>query len=165
MGRKPPIRDPIPSYKRKVAAMLRAGKDARCACGESRPEALVPGSDPVICTECDRVRRGKNTKDQHHVAGKANDPTTIPVPVNDHRADLSVAQQDWPRATLENPTSSPLIAKAACIRGFVDTIVYLLAKFLLPVAEMLETLDAFLIKTLGPDWWIGTDLERFKPKR
>lgn len=59
--------------------------------------------------------------DDHHVFGKANDPTTIvTVPANDHRAELSVAQQDWPKKTPENPDGSPLLAAAARIRGFVD---------------------------------------------
>jgi hypothetical protein len=165
MRRKPPIRDPIASHKRKVTATLRVGKDAQCACGESRAEALIEGSVPITCGECDRSARGKSTSDNHHPAGDANDPATIPVPVNDHRADLSVAQYDWPRSTLENPKSSPLIAQAARIRGYVDTNAYLIEKLVAPDADLLETLDQFLTKKLGPDWWLGTELERFKPKR
>src|ERR1700741_5081556 len=101
MRRKPPKRDPIASHKRKVIATLRVGTGARCDCGESRPEALIAGRDPIICAECDRATWGKSKSDEHHPAGDANDPTTIPVRVNDHRAELSVAQGDWPRATLE----------------------------------------------------------------
>jgi hypothetical protein len=51
--------------------------------------------------------------DAHHVAGKANSPITVPVPVNDHRACLSVAQADWPKSTLMNAHGSPLLAAAA----------------------------------------------------
>ena len=40
--------------------------------------------------------------DEHHPAGRANDPTTTPVPVNDHCAELNPAQEDWPKETLEN---------------------------------------------------------------
>jgi hypothetical protein len=36
---------------------------------------------------------------------------------------------------------------------------------LIPQAEMLEALDPFLAKRLGPEWWIGTEMERFAPKR
>jgi hypothetical protein len=36
---------------------------------------------------------------------------------------------------------------------------------LIPKAEMLEALDAFLKKRLGPEWWVGTEMERFAPRR
>jgi hypothetical protein len=29
---------------------------------------------------------------------------------------------------------------------------------------MLETLDEFLEERLGPQWWMGTKMERFAPK-
>jgi hypothetical protein len=83
------------------------------------------------------------------------------VPVNDHRADLSVAQGDWPKQTLENPEGSPLLASAGKVRGFTDTNAYLMEKLLLPDAEMLEALDRYLTKRIGPRWWVGTDLEKF----
>jgi hypothetical protein len=67
--------------------------------------------------------------DAHHVAGKANSPVTVPVPVNDHRACLSVAQADWPKSTLMNVHGSPLLAAAACVRGFVDMVFYLIERF------------------------------------
>ena len=102
--------------------------------------------------------------DNHHPFGRANNPTTIPIPVNDHRADLSVAQSDWPKETRENLVRSPLLAGAGCIRGFIDTVVYLIRKGLLWVAEALEWLDSFLREELGPEWWIGTRLEQFAPK-
>lgn len=103
--------------------------------------------------------------DDHHVAGKPNDPTTVPVPVNDHRAELSTAQYDWPKQTRENPDSSPLLRAAACVRGFVDYIIYLLKKMLLWIPEMLENLHAYLREKLGPKWWINTPLEQFAPNR
>ena len=102
--------------------------------------------------------------DNHHFAGKANSPTTVPVPVNDHRACLSVAQADWPKSTLVNPQGSPLLAAAACVRGFVDTVLYLIKMGLLWVAEMLENLDEFQVRELGPHWWVRTEIERFAPK-
>lgn len=80
--------------------------------------------------------------DNHHPAGKANNAITIPVPVNDHRADLTVAQQNWPGKTLANPNGSEQLAAAAGIRGFADTSLYLIEKLLLPVAEMLEKQEA-----------------------
>lgn len=102
------------------------------------------------------------TDDEHHPAGAANNPMTIPMPVNDHRAELSVAQSDWPKRTLENHNGSPLLAAAGCIRGYADTDFYLIEKLLLRRAEMLEALDAFLAQELGPEWWVGTELERFQ---
>ena len=165
MQKRPPQRDPIGAYQRKATAARRFGGHTQCACGEARPEALIAGSNPTICTACDRKRRGKTTFDDHHVAGKANNPATTPIPANDHRAELNVAQYNWPKETRENPDGSPLLAAAAFIRGFVDTIFYLIDKLLLWIPEMLEKLNALLVEKSGRKWWIGTDLERFSPKR
>lgn len=71
----------------------------------------------MICAKCDRIKNGKSPYDKHHVAGKNNSPVTVTVPVNDHRAEFSVMQQDWPKKTLENKKDSPLLAVAASIRG------------------------------------------------
>lgn len=163
MTRKLPQRDPIGAYQREATAARRIGAGKQCACGESRPEALITGSDPTICAECQRKRRGQTIMDDHHPAGEANSPATIPVPVNDHRAELSVAQHDWPKQTRENPDGSPLLAAAGCVRGFIDQIIYLVKKLLLWIPEMLEALDAFLAKKLEPKWWVGTPLEQFAP--
>lgn len=165
MARKLPIRDPIAAYQRRAVARRRVGEDAQCACGESRPEALLSGNNPAICAACDREKRGKTMLDQHHVAGKSNSPATILIPVNDHRARLSADQHDWPRETLENPNGSPLLAAAASLRGYSDTSTYLVERFVLNNPEMLETLDAFLIEKLGPEWWIGTSMERYVRQR
>ena len=99
------------------------------------------------------------------VAGKANSPITIPIRVNDHRAVLSPCQADWPKDTLENRSGSPLRAAAACVRGCIDTILYLIEQGLLWIAEMLEVLDVYLTKKLGSKYWENTELERFTPKR
>jgi hypothetical protein len=164
MPRKLPLSDPSTAYKRKSTAQRRVGEGSQCACGEKRPEALVAGSTPIMCAACSRRKKGHTTMDDHHFAGKANNPTTIPVPVNDHRAELNVAQYDWPRETRENPDGSPLLAGAACVRGFADTVVYLIYSGLLWVAEMLEKLNALLAKQMGPQWWANTEIEQFAPK-
>jgi len=164
MPNKLPQRDPITAYTREATAARIVGQ-RQCACGESRPWALIPNSDPTICAECQRKREGKSTEDNHHPAGEANDPATIPTPVNDHRADLSVRQYDWPKETLENREGSPLLARAACIRGYCDTNAYLFEKQLLPHAEFLEVLDDFLTEEFGPAWWNNTELQRFVPRR
>lgn len=165
MRRKLPIRDPIAAHQRDAIARRRVGENARCPCGESRPRALVTGSDPTTCASCDRKKNGKTTLDKHHVAGKSNSPVTIPVWVNDHVGRLNVDQYDWPRKTLENPNGSPLLAAAASNRGFTDTVIYLSETLLLEKAEMLEDLDVFLEERLGPEWWVGTPLEKYAPKR
>lgn len=103
--------------------------------------------------------------DGHHVAGEANSPVTIPIPINDHRARLSVDQYEWPKETLENSNGSPLRAAAARIRGFDDVLYYLIEKLLLETPEVLEELDNFLVKIRGPEWWKGTPLEKYAPKQ
>jgi hypothetical protein len=74
------------------------------------------------------------------VAGKANSPITVTVFVNDHRAELTVAQYEWPKATLGNPTGEPNLKAAAGIRGLSDLLRYFCDKVLLPAAEDLESL-------------------------
>ena len=140
----------------------RAGVGKRCACGENR--ALIPNSDPTICARCQRRSLGRKEFDDHHNFGESNSSLTMSVPVNDHRADLSVTQQNWPKETLRNPEHSPLLTGAAFIRGFVDTVVYLMKEFLLWVARLLELLDAVLRRKLGEKWWNHTKLEAFETK-
>jgi len=164
--KKKPPRDPIASFEREVRAARRIGQGNEChLCGERRPLALIPGSKRTICANCQREALGRSSLDNHHPAGEANDPTTTPIPVNDHRAILSPKQYEWPPETWENPAGSPVLAGAACMRGYCETDDYLLSSLLIPKAEMLEALDAFLIKRLGPKWWVGTEMERFAPKR
>lgn len=157
--------DPIRMIQRRNTAARSKGVNAKCRkCGESRPEALIAGSKPMICAECQRKERGQSLTDNHHPFGKNNNPVIIPVPANDHRAELSVAQYEWPKKTRENPDGSPLLAAAGCIRGFIDTVLYLIQKGLQWIAGMLEKLDAFLVEQLGPKWWVSTPLEQFQSK-
>jgi hypothetical protein len=156
--------DPIRTFQRKQTTARRAGKRMPCNCGETRVAALIPESNSSICAECQRKKRGHRAMDNHHVAGRKNSKVTVAVPVNDHRAILSEAQFDWPWATLENPDGCPLLAAAACIRGFVDFIRFLIDKLLMWIAELLESLSAFLVEKLGPDWWLNTPLAQFARK-
>ena len=158
-------RDPIASFERETRAARRVGDGSKCKCGEKRPLALIPGSNPVICAECHRQKHGRSRLDGHHPAGKANNPLTVEIPANDHRAQLSPNQYDWPNETWENPEGSPLLAGAASIRGYSDTAEYLSNGLLIRQAELLEALDKTLKQMLPPKWWIGTPLERFAPKR
>lgn len=161
--RRIPKRDPSAALIRQAIAQRRIG-DKKCVCGETRPLAFGEGKSK-LCVECERKKKDRKTTDNHHVAGKANDPITIPVPVNDHRARLSVDQMDWPKETRENSDGSPLLAASGAIRGFVDTVVYLLEKLLLKHAEILEKIDAYLVRTLGRKWWLKIDPKQFAPKR
>lgn len=159
-------RDPIAAFAREARAARRVGEDACCSkCGENRPLALIPNSRPRVCANCRRIELGQSTADNHHPAGEANDPTTTPIPTNDHRAVLSPKQYEWPTETWLNPSGSPLLAGAAGVRGYCETNDYLVASLLLPRAEMLEALDAVLTRRLGSRWWIGTEMEPFAPKR
>jgi hypothetical protein len=158
-------RDPIAKFEREARSSRRIGQGSRCKCGEQRPLALIPGSKPMICAECQRKKLGQSLLDDHHPAGEANDPTTTPILVNDHRAVLSPHQYEWPSKTWVNPDGSPVRAGAARVRGYCETNDYLVCALLIPNAEMLETLDEHLEKRLGPKWWVGTEMERFAPKR
>jgi hypothetical protein len=164
MPNKFPQHDPGAAYQRKVAAKRRFPPGSQCACGETRPEAFV-SNNPVICAACDRASRGKSVADAHHPAGKSNSPITIPIPVNDHRAELSSAQYDWPKATLENRNGSPLLARAACVRGYIDTDAYLVHNLLYDHAEFCELLDEILTQKFGPQWWLDSTFKKFKLKR
>lgn len=156
-------RDPMAAQARKAVAQRRVGVDATCGCGEHRPAALIRKGKDVSCGACARKREGKTTLDNHHVAGKSNSPITIPIPVNDHKAWLTEDQFDWPRKTLENIDRSPLLAGAGCIRGFCDTVTYLVERLLLWIAEMLEELNELLVERSGEKWWLNTPLRIFTP--
>lgn len=157
--------DPLKAASRRTGAQRRVGVGARCACGESRPEALVTTARPIRCAACDREARGKSPIDQHHPGGRANSDITIEVPVNDHRAELNAAQMDWSRTMRENPTGSPVIAAAACVRGFMDTLINLIRRLLGWIPEMLESLDAWLSSQYGSDWFRNSPIAQFARKR
>lgn len=157
-----PPQNPRAAHRRKTIATRRVGVGNRCACGEDRPEALIAGSNSLTCAACDRRNKNKTTRDDHHIAGQANNAMTIAIPVNDHRAELSTAQYGWPPKTLQNPEGSPLLSAAAHIRGYADVMLYLIKEFLLWIARMLELLDTILEQKLGQEWWRNTKLKSFE---
>jgi len=160
-----PTNDPIGKARRRAVNERQLGDDKTCVpCGENRPAALTRKSKPRCCHRCARRRRGQSTMDRHHPAGRANHPLTVNVPVNDHAAVLSEAQYGWPTTTLENPDGDPLLRAAACIRGFVNTVMYQIQEMLLWIAEFLERLSAFLVELWGRRWWRKTPLAEFEPK-
>jgi len=118
-------RDPIAAYVRNARAQRRVGAGAQCSCGEARPFALIAGANPAICFACDRLPRGEAPFEEHHVYGRANGDLTLRVPINEHRARLSVAQYEWPPGTLSNPYGCPQCEAAARLRGIADVMQYL----------------------------------------
>jgi hypothetical protein len=107
----------------------------------------------MICAACQRKKQGMSTEDQHHPQGEANGAFTVSVPVNDHRAELTPDQQDWPKETRENLRGSPLLKGAAHVRGFIDTIYNFVKRLLGWIPEMLEQLDERLTTMFGDYWW------------
>ena len=162
MSKKRGQRDPAAAFVRDAIAARSVG-DRKCSCGEQRAWALIRQSEPPQCYECRKKKRRITTRENHHIAGEANDPTTIGVPANDHVAELTRAQYEWPKKTLKNPEGSPLLARAASIRGLVDTKNYLTKKLRLSDPEFYEKLDEFLTEKFGPKWWKNSGLEKFAP--
>lgn len=158
-------RDPEAACIRKATSARRAGVGARCACGETRPGALIKNSKPKTCHECRRKAEGKTTRDNHHAFAEVNSPITVNIPVNDHRAELNGAQYDWPKKVRENPDGSPLIAAAGCVLGFIDMVVYLIEKGLRFVADLLVAADEYMTAERGRKWWVGTPLENLAPAK
>ena len=164
MNRRPP-KDATRTAVRRAIARRQLGQATACTrCGESRPEALIRDSTPRRCAHCKRLEDGHRTTDGHHVAGQNNSPITISIPVNDHRAELSLAQMDWSRSVRENPDRDPILALVAGLRGAADTIAYVIKKFIDTAADILERLAAYLRQRLGSQWWRGTPIEPFAPR-
>lgn len=159
-----PDPNPIKTYARDSRAKSRLPKNARCACGEDRPEALIRDSNPLTCFRCKQRMDGKSGRELHHVAGNANHPGTIQTDGNDHRV-LSAAQSSWESKILRNPHGSPLIAAAACILGSVQFVVHVTQTFLLWIVEMLVKLDDYLLERLGASWWLNTPIAPYRGRR
>ncbi len=132
--------DPMRTYERSASARRRLGIGARCHCGERRSGALSKKKGVVLCGECSRKAQGRSPYDKHHIAGKANSSLTILVPVNDHRAWLSVAQGYWPKDVLENPNRDPGIATVALVYGCLDVVIYVIVSTLFRVGRVVEAL-------------------------
>ena len=141
--------DPIGAAKRRSVARRRIGAGKKCACGESRPLALIAGSDPIICIECNARKNGRTIWEEHHPARRANDDHTVRFRANDHQAELTEAQQEWPKTTRENQDRDPLLADAARIRGHVDTV-----RLVDGIPIDLEKLRAALVAVYGRHWFL-----------
>lgn len=121
-------------------------------CEEKEPIALTGFHPNIICYQCQAIKDGKSGMEDHHFAGKNNDPMTVPIFANDHRI-LSENQQDWPKETLRNPSGSPLLRAAASLRGFLAMLWLLIERILGWIPPFLEWLDQLLKKEKGEVWW------------
>jgi hypothetical protein len=154
--------DPIKAGARRARAQRRVGVGAQCTdCGENRPAMLVRSSRPRRCAHCHAIVKGKKVTESHHIAGKANSPVTVELPIKDHRT-LSHAQYEWPPPTLQNPEGSPLLALAATLRGIADLVGELVVAFMRYLAETAENIDAWLREQHGR-WWQGGPFDGWQP--
>jgi hypothetical protein len=144
-------RDPVGAWLRRSRAQRRVGRAAACACGESRPCALIAGRDPPCCYRCDRIARGREPYEDNHVFGRRNSALIIRYPINDHRAIFSVKQLDWTDKTLENPTGDVLLAGIARFHGLNDNTAQMLADCL-AFAPKLKRVQDLLVTVYGEDW-------------
>jgi len=130
-------------------------RSPRCrvlGCTEVDPFALTGVAPDILCREHEAEDRGCNPIEDHHVAGRHNDPLTVPALGNDHGA-LSELQALWPRETLRNPRGSPLLGMAAWVRGWLDIHRVIIDRAVGRIPDGLERLDAVLTKQGGPRWW------------
>jgi hypothetical protein len=117
---------------------------------------LIGTHPDILCYEHAAQQAGRSPIEQHHPAGRHNDPTTVALPGNDHRI-VSGKMRDWPIETLRNPDGSPLLKAAAEVRSFLDYLVVLIERVLVWIPPFLEQLDCYLREEIGARWWEGFD--------
>jgi len=142
--------DPIGAWLRDTRAQRRVGS-APCACGESRPFALITGRSPPLCYRCDRIAQGRSPYEDNEVFGRCNSRLKIRYPINDHRAIFSVKQYSWPPGALENPNGSVLREGIARMHGAYDNVEHMLAENR-AFAEKLAHLEDQLTTINGSNW-------------
>src|SRR5258706_2831829 len=67
----------------------------------SGPASQTNAPPRVLCYEDLLLQQGKATIEAHHLLGNANDPSTVGVAGNLHRA-LTDSQEDWPEESRRN---------------------------------------------------------------
>lgn len=124
----------------------------RCRqCGEEREAALIRQSSDIICCQCFAIKRRLRGVEEHHVAGRRNDPFTVALPANDHCC-ATDRQNGWPRSTLRNLNNSPLLKNAAWARGLRDLFL-IWAEYLSQRALFFEQVNLLFEKRFGSDVW------------
>jgi hypothetical protein len=146
--------DHLNKSRRKEDAYRRLGtRHPQCQhCTETNALALSGIHPDCQCYEHVRLTSGRSPVEYHHLAGRHNDPFTLPIPGNDHRV-LSDLQQEWPVGTLRNPDASPLLKIAASIRGWLDILRLIIERTIGWIPTSLEQLDTILRLKLGETWW------------
>jgi hypothetical protein len=146
--------DPIKKAVRLSRKRDRLGDDAMChRCGESDPRCLVLRRDRILCYECLSCDEGRSSVELHHVAGQHNLHHSVPIDGNEHRI-LSDMQEDWPVDTRRNSDGSPVLAVAAAIRGWLDTLRVIIERTMGWIPIFLERLDSWLRITIGDQYWL-----------
>ncbi len=132
--------------------MERLGFNPRCSsCGEDDPLKLQSVGGRILCGECRLIAEGKEPFEDHHPAGRRNDPFTVRIPANDHLV-LTDMQEDWPKETRLNPNGDFLHEDAARDRAIHNALIHR-AEEAESRAEVKEALAEFLKALRGPDWW------------
>ena len=130
----------------------RLGPEPCCRrCGETAIRKLEPGARQNLCRECRLIASGKEPFEDHHPAGRRNDPCAVRLPANDH-AVLSDKQEDWATGTRRNRSLDFLHADAARDQATHDWHLHI-AEQSEAWAKIKEALAEFLEVKLGPDWW------------
>jgi hypothetical protein len=154
--------DPIKAGVRQAKRDRNVGAGAACVdCCDDRAEMLVRRSRPKRCLKCYAVKKGKKPTESHHIAGEANSPIQVEIPITDHRK-LSDAQYEWPPKTAQNPDGSPLLALSASLRGVADFIGELVTALIVYLAETAEKIDAWLCEKHGL-WWKDGPFDGWQP--
>lgn len=143
--------DPVGTWLRLSRAQRRVGRAAACACGESRPYALITARVPPCCFRCERLAHGRPPYELNHAFGKRNSALTIRYPINEHRAVFSVKQLDWTPETLQNVNDDPLLEGMARFHGLDDNVAHMLADCIAYVPKMKQVRDQ-LVTVYGPNW-------------
>jgi hypothetical protein len=143
--------DPIAAWLRGTRAQRRVGHDAACACGESRPYALIARRTPPRCYRCERLAQDREPYEDNDVFGKRHSGLKIRYPINDHRAIFSMKQYSWPPGALGNPNGSVLREGVARMHGAYDNVEHMLAENVAYAAKLAE-LEEQLTTIYGPNW-------------
>jgi hypothetical protein len=105
------------------------------------------------------VADGKETVQQHHLLGRANDDTTesaVTVPGNLH-THLTACQREWPEPIRRNVSRDPLLVTAAEQRAYADFSRFATLQFRRR-SDYLIALRAALVERYGEHWWEEFDI-------
>ncbi len=137
---------------RKAQRQRQFGAQALCArCGWDQLDALSRLGNEILCYECLCIEKGKATVERHHILGRANDPQTVGIPANLHRA-LSDGQQDWPETVRRNVNRDPLLWIAGLACSLRDLLAWLL-DHCDDIIRFLVELAGTLRGRHGATWW------------